>query len=220
MDPQLNKTFVTPCVVKIWTSSHGTDRHHFPGALQSEFNSCTEKSEYMKYPLVDAKPGRLMNDRFFGQIEDDFAMIPDDTSRLNVILMGDNDIRTHGNGGGYRILNKSKKLINLHKDTKHALLLMGQMPSPVSHVQTSGISDYADFRVQREIEKLHQETTTDHQEKIGFVRTSLFFDDPFGFLDHERYFTRDRVHLNHEGAQCLARNLIKNVLSFIQLISD
>ena len=111
MDPQLNNTFVTPCVVKIWTSSHGTDRHHFPGALQTEFNSSIEKSEYMKYPLIDAKPGRLMNDRFFGQIEDDFAMIPDDTSRLNVILMGDNDIRTHGNGGGYRILNKSKKLI-------------------------------------------------------------------------------------------------------------
>ena len=220
MDPHLDKSFVRPCVVKIWTSSHGTDRHHLPGALQIEYNSIPGISEHMKYPLIDAKPGRLMNDRFLKEIEDEFAILPDDTSRLNVILMGDNDIRTHGQGGGYRILSKSKKLINLHKNTKHALLLMGQMPSPVSHVQTSGISDYADYRVQREIEKLHQQSTVDHPEKIGFVRTSLFFDDPFGFLDHERYFTRDRVHLSQEGAQCLAQNLIKNALSFVKLISD
>ncbi len=203
--------------VLIWTSSHGTDRHHLPSKIHKIYESNTKFSKHMLPPVINAKPGRLMNDSFLNEYKTEFFNFPPSQPRLHLVLMGDNDIRGLGMDGGYRVYDKSKKLIELHSGSNQALLLFGLMPSPATHNHSSGVADYCDFRIRQEVEKENQ---SNNDSKIGLVRTSLFFDDRSGFLNHKLYFEKDMVHLNARGAQCLATNMLGKALSFLQVISD
>ena len=205
-----------PAEVVIWTSSHGTDYHHLPAELEKIYSKNTNMQEYLNKPLINAKPGRLMNSQFMQDFTSDFQTINPSTTRLSIILMGDNDLRCLGVSGCYRVLNNTRKLIKLHENSQHALLIFGLMPSPATHHQTSGHADYCDFRVRKEIERAHE---IDKSRNIGFVKTSVFFDDPQGFIRNRYYFCPDGVHLKPAGAKCLAKNILNKSFSFLQVIS-
>ena len=205
-----------PVEVVIWTSSHGTDYHHLPLEIDKIYSKSTNMPEFLNKPLINAKPGRMMNSQFMKDFTSDFQTINPSTTRLSIILMGDNDLRCLGVSGCYRVLNNTKKLIKIHEGTHHALLLFGLMPSPATHYQTSGHADYCDFRVRKEVEKAH---VLGNPRNIGFVKTSMFFDDPQGFIRNRHYFCQDGVHLKIAGARCLAKNILNKSLSFLQVIS-
>lgn len=210
-----------PCSVTIWTSSHGTDRHHFPLSLGSAFNELLpEVEKYMFLPSISAKPGRFSNSDFMREFTNNFNDLPPQPTHLNIILMGDNDIRSLGVDGGWRHYKNALKMIEMTKNSPHALLLMGIMPSPVSYLQTDVHADYCDFRVRKEVEALHKTKDLSGPQKIGFIRTAQFFDDENGFIENELYFKRDRIHLNKAGAKQLATHLLDNAMSFIQVISE
>ena len=205
-----------PFEVMLWTSSHGSDHHFLPNEISNFYSKHQKMQSFMAKPLINAKPGRLMNSQFIAEFTKDFESLDPSTTRVSIILMGDNDLRSLGVNGGSRVLNNSKKLIELHKDTNHALLLMGLMPSPATHQQTDGHADYCDFRVRKEVAKAHE---TGNPRFIGFVQTSTFFNDPEGFIRNKLYFCLDGVHLRQKGARCLARHLMTKSLSFMQVIS-
>ncbi len=212
----VNKPKPSPVDVVIWTSSHGTPFHHLPQELEKIYSKNVRMKAFLNKPLFNAKPGRLMNSQFMFEFTHDFERIDPSTTRLSIILMGDNDLRSLGIDGCSRVFNNSKKLISLHESSHHALLLMGLLPSPGTHLQTSGFADYCDFRVKKEVEKAHEKGDP---EKLGFVRTSVFFNDREGHIKHKIHFCLDGVHLKPEGARCLARNLLNKSVNFMQVIS-
>jgi len=159
---------MTPIKCRIWTSSHGNDNHYFPKELSQLF----QNKFGIDTPIIDSRPGRLFNDEFMTEFEANFHGLTD--PQINVILMGDNDLRTHAVHGAQRTQENTKKIINLHKNTPHGLLIFGSLPSPATFPQTAPLANFLDDQTEDELIKL---LCSDPQAygRIGFVHTSVLF---------------------------------------------
>ena len=198
-----------PFRVTIWTSSHGTEKHYFPQSLNNYF----VRNTHFLYPVVNAKPGRLTNDLFIKEFLSDFERIPKEINQLNVILMGDNDLRRDKNKGAFHLFVNIQKLIEMHLDTSHALLVLGLLPCPYSikHSDLDRHFEISDFKIEKEIRQLHSKNMG---KNIGFSRTRTFFNEDQNLIDWYQYFERDGVHLKRNGSDCLARNMLQEIESF------
>ena len=190
--------------VKIWTSSHGCSNHHFPESLDEVF----EENKYILKPEINAKGGRTIDEHFVAEYLQDFAetkksQIP----TITVLLMGDNNIRQFAKKGAFKVFKYTKEIIEAHKGTIHPLLVLGMMPSPRTHAQTSPMSEHIDDILQEAIENLY----TDPANCIfAYVCTTSFFTDGNGYVLNKKYFSRDGIHLNKLGAATLAIQIITN----------
>ena len=190
--------------VKIFTSSHGTEFHHFPQTLAQIF----AENSFIQYPLIDAEPGRMFHATFFKKYKEDFEGIQNqDTPRISVIIIGDNNIRNEAFRGGFRILQMAGKLIELHKGTIHPLLFFGLMPSPITHCSTYQLAEYSDSRVE-DLFKAAQKESQTNGKLFTFVRLSEFFEDE-GSVMRDLFFEKDKIHLNQKGAQTLAQQILR-----------
>ena len=195
----------TPLTVRIWTSSHGTEYHHFPQSLKEEYQKKQEYFSLFSEPEVFAKPGRLWDRWFMWEFENHFDPCAT-TPTLNVILLGGNDIRRDFKRGCCRIYYGSKALIGMHAQSPHLLLLMGSMPSPATHEQTEWISARTNEAVRGEIVKEFNKETG---RSFGYGSTVSFFTNEEGYFRANQYFDPDGIHLNPHGARRLAKGLLK-----------
>jgi hypothetical protein len=192
-----------PFQVKIWTSSHGTARHYFPETLHKNFIT----NDYYLFPTIDAKPGRLTDEEFMENFLTDFGKISENVKRVNVLLMGDNDLRKDLDRGAFDLFSNTKICIEKHLDTRHALLVLGLIVSPYLFNLRGSHFNVADFKIEQEVRNLHSQ---EKGRNIGFSRTSTYFSN-----SHQNYFERDNTHLNKIGAQCLVDHMLKEIESFI-----
>jgi hypothetical protein len=200
-----------PCEVKIWTSSHGTDRHYFPSNLEKAFseNLHLYRDLLIQTPLIDAQPGRQTRASFVTQVKNDLQNIPSWLTRINIILMGDNDLRSNDYVGAVRVENNIGQIIDFHKDSRHGLIVCGLLPSPATWLE----NDFLFHRVSNRLFKLvEQANSTPSGRKIAYLRTFHIFTNEGGLLDVNRYFEYDRVHLRNEGAYRLAKHLVDNTV--------
>ena len=190
--------------VKIWTSSHGMHHHFLPRALKAIFQPNT----LIEFPMINARPGRLIDDNFYDEFKEDFDSLDravNNKPQINVLLMGDNNIRTHAFKGGFRIYNTTKMIIDLHKDTRHPLLVLGVMPSPGTFAQTLPLSEFTDDILDKYVKAYHRKGQASN---IAFATTMRFFSDSEGFLLYKTLFKTDGIHLNETGALQLALKIL------------
>jgi hypothetical protein len=204
-----------PFEVKIWTSSHGTDRHHFPASLQKAFFSNTHplRDSLITLPLLNAIPGRETKDQFVAEFKQDFDNIPSDVRRVSVILMGDNDIRSNDYVGASRIESNIQRIIDFHHDSPHCLIICGLLPSPVSWTHTSFLFHRVSNRLYSKVDSLNKSSGQPH---VAFLKVLNIFLDGKGFIEEQKFFDSDRIHLNPQGAFQLANHLITSILSTVQ----
>ena len=188
--------------VKLWTSSHGMPRHHLP----QSFNEIYKANPFIEKPIINAKPGRFINENMIDEFKKDFETIPFSRPQINVTCFGDNDIRSNAFKGGFFLYKFTKEMIDLHKDSKNPLLVLGVMPSPATFYQTHALSEYSDDLIQKYILKFHENNTCPH---LSFATTAEFFSDEEGFLLNKIYFENDQIHLNKTGADQFARNILE-----------
>jgi hypothetical protein len=204
-----------PFEVKIWTSSHGTDYHHFPSSLQKAFSNNTHplRDSLISLPLVNAIPGRETKSPFVYDFRHDFDNIPLDVRRVNVLLIGDNDIRNNDYVGASRIENNFQKIMDFHKGSPHCLIICGLLPSPATLTHTIFLFHRVSNRLYGmvELQNKHQDNT-----HIAFLKVMNIFLDERGFINEEQFFEPDRIHLNTKGAFHLADHLITSLLSIVQ----
>ena len=190
--------------VKLWTSSHGMP-HNF---LPASFRQIYQPNPLIELPMIDARPGRLIDDNFYDELKADFDNL--DTKpqpQINVILMGDNDIRTQAFKGGFRLYNTTQKIIDLHKETRHPLLVLGVMPSPGTYPQTLPLSEFSDDIINKYIENYHRKGQA---RNVVFAVTTAFFSDSEGFLLYKTLFRKDGIHLTSLGALQLALKILQH----------
>jgi len=203
-----------PFEVMIWTSSHGTPFHHFPVNLVKAYDECTHHNKHLiTMPSVNAIPGRCMKPGFFLEVQADFEKIDPKARRMNIILMGDNDVRCMALPGSYRVLKQGGRLVELHGDTHHALVLCGLLPSPATHNITSRLFDITSCKLKELCEESH---TTPAGRFISYLKLSHIFNDQDGLIDFKKYFETDGVHLNPSGAFQLAQYLVNNAIDFAE----
>ena len=208
-----------PCEIKIWTSSHGTDYHHFPSALSKAFseNSHPLKNSLISLPLINAVPGRETKRKFVSEVHHDFEQIPPEVKRINVLLMGDNDVRKNDYVGACRVEQNIGQIIDFHKGSRHGLVICGLLPSPVSWKYTHFLFHRVSSRLYRQVETANLNA---NGRQIAYLRTmNIFFDDK-GFIDEDRFFEPDRIHLNPRGAYQLAKHLIDNIIPITETFSQ
>ncbi len=205
---------IIPFDVLIWTSSHGTSFHHFPVNLGKAFNDCKhEHKNLIKAPFVNAVPGRCMKPGFFLEVKTDLERFDPKARRMNIILMGDNDVRCMAFPGSYRVVKQGGRLIKLHENTPHALIMCGLLPSPATHNITSKLFDITSRNLKDLCEESH---TTPAGQFISYLKLSHLFNDPDGLIDYQKYFEEDAVHLNPTGAYRLAQYLITYAIDFAE----
>jgi lysophospholipase L1-like esterase len=204
-----------PCEVMIWTSSHGTDYHHFPSNLEKAFNENTHprKTSLIQLPLVNAIPGRQTTKTFVSDVRKEIETIPWETRRVNIIMMGCNDIRSNDYIGACRIETSISQLIGLHKSLGHGLIVCGLLPSPVSWTQQASLFHRVSSRLYKQTEMANSGAAS---RQIAFLRLNHIFLDEKGFIDEEKFFERDRIHLNPTGAYQLAKHLIDSMIPIIE----
>ena len=129
------------CEVEIWTSSHGTDYHHFPSSLSTAFkeNTHPKRDLLIKSPYIDALPGQQLKEKFVKDFKFDFERIPSGTTKIFIIMMGGDDIRCSDYIGACRVERHLSQLIELHKNSCHGLIVCGLLPSPVTLKETSSL---------------------------------------------------------------------------------
>ena len=204
-----------PCEVMIWTSSHGTDYHHFPSNLEKSFNenTHTRKTSLIQLPLVNAIPGRQTTQTFVSDVKKNLETIPWETRRINIIMMGCNDIRSNDFLGASRIESSVSQLIELHKNYSHGLIVCGLLPSPVSWRRQALLFHKVSNRLYKQTEMSNTGVT---HRQIAYLRLNHIFLDSKGFIDEEKFFDRDRIHLNPTGAYQLAKHLIDSMIPIIE----
>ena len=159
-------------------------------------------------PQINAKPGRLIDDNFYDELKKDFDSLDEKSQpQINVILMGDNNIRTQAFKGGFRLYRTTKQIINLHKETRHPLLVLGVMPSPGTFAQTLPLSEFSDNIIQQYLINLHHQGQA---KNVAFVAATPFFSDSEGYLLYKTLFKKDGIHLTQMGALQLAYKTIHN----------
>jgi len=204
--------FGGPYQVKLWTSSHGTGKHHLPKYLKYLY----EDNPYFLLPEINAKPGRYLDDVFMSDFSKDFEILLEETTpRINVILMGDNDIRAFNYRGGYQIVKNTWQLLKMHGKTMNPLILMGLMPSPLTHHQSLPLAEYTDDRLREQI-LIQRVNVWEKPHLCSFVSTASFFSDSKGRLENKKYFHKDLVHLNRVGAFALAYYLLDYLDEFAE----
>ena len=181
-----------PIVVKIFTSSHGRPGRHLIQGLEKVF--C--QNSFMTFPSINFKPGRLVNYRLYNEVKRDFFRIPIGEQRLTIIILGDNDLRVDLDQGMRRVSNYYKEIVKIYENSKHLLLLLGTLPSPISQKFTDRYSLKNDFRIQNLVE----EQNSDH---ICFLKTQTLF-DRVG-VPQKAFFEKDLTHLRPIGAEVLAK---------------
>lgn len=202
-----------PFEVKIWTSSHGTSYHHFPLNLEKAFRDSTneKKDSLIQSPCVNAIPGRCLTKRFVEEVKTDLEKSDPLVRQMNIILMGDNDVRSLAFSGSYRVVSQIGKLIELHENTQNALILCGLLPSPATHMVTARLFDYTSSNIRNLCDEAH---TTPRGRFISYLKLSHLFNDQDGLIDYLRYFEEDGVHLNPTGAYRLAQYLVHHAMDF------
>ncbi len=153
-------------------------------------------------PTINAKPGRFIDDNFYDELKNDFDLLDravNNKPQINVLLMGDNNIRAHAFKGGFRIYNTTQRIIKL------PLLVLGVMPSPGTFSQTLPLSEFTDDVVQKYIDHLHLNLQAPN---VVFAATMPFFSDSEGFLLHKTLFMKDGIHLTETGALQLALKIL------------
>ena len=203
-----------PCEVKIWTSSHGTEYHHFPFSLSKAFNENIhpKRDLLIKSPYIDAIPGRQMKQKFVKDFEFDFERIPSGTNRISIIMMGGNDIRCNAYIGACRVEKHMSQLIEIHKDSRHGLIVCGLLPSPVTWQETASLFHRVSSRLYRQVETANMS----QNKRIAYLQLNHIFLDEKGFIEDKRYFDPDRVHLNPSGAFLLAKHLIDSTIPIVE----
>ena len=200
-----------PCEVKIWTSSHGTDYHYFPSSLSKSFQENTHpvRDVLVQLPLVNAIPGRQTTEAFVREFKNDFNLIPAETNRINIILMGDNDLRSNSYVGACRVERNIGRIIELHKGSRHGLIVCGLLPSPVNWAE----SDFLFHRVSNQLfQQVEMANSAPLGRRIAFLRTLHVFIDENGLIEAGKYFENDKVHLNQTGAFRLAQHLVNSLV--------
>lgn len=204
----------TPFKVKIWTSSHGLESHHFPQSLETVF----QESSKLKQIQIDAKGGRQINEEFVAEYLKDFRKVKElGEPQITVLLMGDNNIRKFAKKGAFKVFKFTKEIIKAHEGTCHPLLVLGLMPSPKTHHSTISIAEYLDDILQETIFKLHKDSSGRF---FAFVCTTSFFTNQDGFILNKKYFSRDGIHLNKDGALALASNIVENARLLAETVWD
>ena len=189
--------------VTLWTSSHGTSDHHFPQSMRKTF----KENEFINYPVINAKRGGTFRPEFLEQYERNFEQIQKQNKpQLNVILLGDNNLRMQAFRGGLEILKHATKLVELHKNSIHPLLFFGLLPSPISHYSTFQLARFSDDKVEELFLNTHR-SDPKNSKLFTFVRSDRFFMDANGSVLSDMFFEKDKTHLNKEGALVLAQEI-------------
>ena len=200
-----------PYEVKIWTSSHGTDYHYFPSSLSKAFHENThpQRDVLIQLPLINAKPGRQTKETFVREMKNEFDQISAETKRINIVLMGDNDIRSNDYVGACRVERNIGRIVELHKGSRHGLVVCGLLPSPVTWTE----SDFLFHRVSNQLfRQVETANSAPSGRRIAFLRTLHVFMDENGLIEAGKYFENDKVHLNQIGAFRLAQHLVNSLV--------
>jgi lysophospholipase L1-like esterase len=207
-----------PFEVKIWTSSHGTDYHYFPSNLQKAFNENENerKNNLIQFPHVNAIPGRQTKDKFVSEFQHDFSNISQHERRINIFMLGDNDIRCNDHVGACRIERNVGKLIDLHRNSQHILVVCGLLPSPVTWNYNETLFNRVSNRLQSQIEIAN---TNSKERRFAFLKLMHIFQNDEGLIDDDKFFEKDKTHLNHLGACQLAKHLIDNIIVIAETFS-
>jgi hypothetical protein len=196
-----------PFKVKIWTSSHGLGSHHFPQALGAVFKN----KGLLRLPEINAVGGRYLDSNFVDTYRRDFEESTTYESRskclshMSIILLGDNNIRSHAVKGAFRVVKSIGQIIEIHQNFYYPLLICGLMPSPRTEAVTGILSEYTDDKLQEKVIELH---SNPEGRFYGYVCTTSFFTKITGPPVLNKHFSRDGIHLNEFGANVLALNLL------------
>ena len=167
--------------------------------------------------MVNAIPGRQTKDVFVREVTQDFENIPPDVKRINIILMGDNDVRNNDYVGACRVEQNIGKLIELHKNSRHGLIVCGLLPSPATWRNTHSLFQRVSSRLFKQVNIANSNSLG---KKIAFLKTIQIFLDEKGFIDGLKFFERDLIHLNLTGAFHLACHLVNNTVSIAESFSQ
>ena len=207
-----------PFEVLIWTSGHGTSLHHFPINLGKAYQECKHQNKHLiQAPFANAVPGRVMKPSFYDEVKTDFEKIGPGIRRMNIIMMGDNDVRCLAYSGSFRVIKQGGRIVELHKGTPHALVLCGLLPSPATHNLTAITFDVTSRKLNDLCEQSHSSPTGRF---ISYLKLSHLFNDEDGLLDYNSYFESDGVHLNPHGAYRLAQYLVTYAIDFAESCKD
>ena len=201
---------MAPLPVVIWACSHGTDRHHFPetmGRVINELQSPIRAPFYLS--KINARPGRMLDDRFMEEYEIDFFGTRMGKPQMNVILMGGNDIETHKLNGAARFLANIQTLTGWHDNSNSPLMLCGLPPRPAVHYQTEHLANYVDSRMKRMMTQRHVGGPLNHM--FRFVKTFDFFKDKDGFCMTVNMYDEDETHFNQSGVAMFCEKLYHHI---------
>jgi hypothetical protein len=201
---------LTPYEALIWTSSHGTAFHHFPKNIERSLKENTNENKNIISKIeINAVPGRQTKNLFVAEMTQNFWSIPDETKRINVILMGDNDIRSNDYLGASRVEQNIGRIIELHKGSRHGLIVCGLLPSPATWKENDFLFHRVSNRLYKQVESANSNPLG---RRIAFLKTIHVFTGENGLLDAENLFERDLIHLQQEGAYKLAKHLVDNII--------
>lgn len=187
--------------VTIWTSCHGDEHHFLPQVIEGIFAD----NEYITEPHLNAVPGRFMTHELVAEIREHLGRLT--KPHINVLMLGESNVQTFAIKGAFKYFKYTKEIIELHRGTKHGLLVCGLLPCPKLYAQVTALSNFVDNKLHKAVQNLH-ETEGISAANIGFVPLEGHFRDKDGFLLSRMYFEDDEIHLNETGVLKLAPTLL------------
>ena len=178
--------------VKLWADSHGTDYHHLPAILLSLFRG-TNFSRFSA-PEIDALGGRKITPNIVGKIIGDMNLRSGSGQpQVHVVFLGSNNIRRGSNPQEIipllrRIADHAIKMCHTH------VVFCAALPG----IENDHILKSKFMTLNSMIKQLSKE----FRSKCSFLNLAKRFTS-FGQVKVELY--DDGIHLNHEGAQLLAK---------------
>lgn len=175
-----------PVKVTIWSSSHGTERHHLPRAFDElEFYPANFKA-----PLFRARGGLKIDPQVVDNIITDIKE-NQGTRQVVVVILGDNNIRNHQKP--YQVSNLIKRIVTFGNTFPLCcILVVGMIPCPRTNRWTEPLF--------RETDRLLQ-TLIEPKDNCWFIKITKFF-KKHGRLQESLF--SDRLHLSPTGAKKLA----------------
>jgi len=190
--------------VKIWSSSHILTHHHFPTQLALRYGC----NPYFQFPQLNGKAGRFFNQAFMKEFELDYRTVQiTNQKRIDVIILGDNDIRLRGELGVERVTRYAKAIADLVGKTENRLIFMGVLPSPATKNRTNHLAEKIDYALMSIVvnENLKKQQFLFNKVSLGFITEQQQ-------LCEAELFELDNVHLNIKGSEFLAHYVLATII--------
>ena len=190
-----------PINLKVWSSSHGCERHHLPSKLRKRLRNQSR----FTLPLFNAQGGRRITPRIVGDICSDMSR-GYGKPQCHVLILGSNNLRRG---------EEPSEVCNLFNQ-----ILQHGSNIPKCHVVVCGILPSPEETTQSKV--VFEDTSSLLKSLVkGYRKKSSFFNTAKLFQKHgrvrKRFFKRRNgqvdIHLRRRGARLMSKILKKHLMS-------